>query len=95
MWGPGNPRPGNCWPREVPGQAFNVECPSLSPGTGLSGQESVKNQVDMRGVKAEVALRHSHSPNTGYGPRDPTRVMLETRVEMLGSEHHVPGRDRR
>lgn len=44
VWGPGNPRPGNCWPREVPGQAFNVECPSLSPGTGLSGQESVKTK---------------------------------------------------
>lgn len=38
-----------------------------------------------------MALRHSHSPNTGYGPRDPARVMLETRVEMLGqSTHHVP-----
>lgn len=95
VWGPGIPRPGTCWPREASGQAFNIECPSLSPDTGLSGQESMKNQVDTCGVKAEVALRHSHSLNTGYGPRDPAQVMLETRDEMLGSEQCVPGRDKR
>lgn len=95
VWGPGVPRPGTRWPREAPGQPSNIECPSLSPRTGLSGQESMKNHVDMCGVKAEVALRHSHSPNTGYGPRDPAWVMLETRDEMLGSEHGAPGRDRR
>ena len=85
---------GPAGPGKPPRQASNAESPVLNPGTGLSGQESGKNQLDIHGVVAEVAPSHSrslgHSPDTGHCLRGPTWVMLGTRDEMLGSEQSCP-----
>lgn len=60
-----------------------------SPRTGLSGQESMENQLDTLEMMAEVAPRYSsllsQLPNTSLGSRALTCMVLETHDKMLGS----------
>lgn len=65
-----------------------------SPRTGLSGQESMENQLDMLKMMAEVAPRYSsllsHSPYTCHSSRALTWVVLETHDKMLEPEQPCP-----